>query len=114
MIFVAFFTIIAIVREMYEELNVPWKRYTVGAFGTAALSMTMIPRLPSANNAVAAGWLGTNAMSGPVLGLFAVVLSILFGHVYFTIQVRKIKASGEGFLPTGKGISKCSLKIRNP
>ena len=94
MIFVAFFTIIAIVKEMYEELNVPWKMYTVGAFGTAALSMTMIPGSPSANNAVAAGWLGTNAMSGPVLGLFAVVLSILFGHVYFTIQVRKIKASG--------------------
>ena len=43
MIFVAFFTIIAIVKEMYEELNVPWKMYTVGAFGTAALSMTMIP-----------------------------------------------------------------------
>ena len=98
MIFVAFFTIIAIVKEMYEELNVPWKMYTVGAFGTAALSMTMIPGSPSANNAVAAGWLGTNAMSGPVLGLFAVVLSILFGHVYFTIQVRKIKASGEAAL----------------
>lgn len=112
MIFVAFFTIIAIVKEMYEELNVPWKMYTVGAFGTAALSMTMIPGSPSANNAVAAGWLGTNAMSGPVLGLFAVVLSILFGHVYFTIQVRKIKASGEGFLPTGKGISE--VQFENP
>ena len=72
----------------------------------------MYKRQPSANNAVAAGWLGTNAMSGPVLGLFAVVLSILFGHVYFTIQVRKIKASGEGFLPTGKGISE--VQFENP
>lgn len=112
MIFVAFFTIIAIVKEMYMELNVPWRMYTVGAFGTAALSMTMIPGSPSANNAVAAGWLGTNAMSGPMLGLIAVVLSVIFGHFYFARQVKKIKETGEGFLPTGARIAE--VEFENP
>ena len=114
MIFVAFFTIIAVVKEMYQELNVPWKMYTVGAFGTAALSMTMIPGSPSANNAVAAGWLGTTAMSGPMLGIIAVILSIVFGHIYFSIQVKKIKASGEGFLPTGARIAEVDFDMPEP
>ncbi len=112
MIFVAFFTIIAIVKEMYQELNVPWKMYTVVPFGTAALSMTMIPGSPSANNAVAAGWLGTNAMSGAVLGLIAVVLSIIVGHFYLSHEAKKIIKNGEGFLPTGAKIA--AVEFENP
>ncbi len=112
MIFVAFFTIIAIVKEMYQELNVPWKMYTVVPFGTAALSMTMIPGSPSANNAVAAGWLGTNAMSGPMLGLIATVLSLIFGHFYLSHEAAKIKKRGEGFLPTGQKIME--VEFDNP
>lgn len=112
MIFVAFFTIIAIVKEMYCELDVPWKMYTVVPFGTAALSMTMIPGSPSANNAVAAGWLGTNAMSGAMLGLIATVLSIIVGHFYLSHETKKIKKTGEGFLPTGKRITE--VEFDNP
>ncbi len=106
MIFVAFFTIIAIVKEMYQELDVPWRMYTVVPFGTAALSMTMIPGSPSANNAVAAGWLGTNALSGPMLGLIATVLSIIVGHFYLSHEAKKIRIKNEKFLPSGERIMK--------
>ncbi len=104
MIFVAFFTIIAIVKEMYKELDVPWRMYGVVPFGTAGLSMTMIPGSPSANNAVASGYLGTNAMSGPVLGLIAAFIACIVAHFYFSRTIKKIEASGEGFLPTGARI----------
>lgn len=104
MIFVAFFTIIAIVKELYEELDVPWRYYSCVVFGTATLSMTMVPGSPSANNAVAAGWLGTNAMSGPMLGIIATVLSIIVGHFFFSYECKKFMAKGEGFLPDGERI----------
>jgi len=114
MIFVAFFTIIAIVKEMYQELDVPWYMYTVVPFGTAALSMTMVPGSPSANNAVAAGWLGTNAMSGPMLGLIATILSIIVGHFYFSYYTKKIKRNKEGFLPSGERIMKVQFETPEP
>jgi H+/gluconate symporter-like permease len=114
MLFVAFFTIIAIVKEMYQELDVPWRMYTVVPFGTAALSMTMIPGSPSANNAVAAGWLGTNAMSGPMLGLIATVLSLIVGHFYLSHEAKKIKLKNEGFLPSGEHIMKVQFESPEP
>lgn len=105
-VFVAFFTVIAVAKELFEEMNIPWRMYGVTSLGVSALALTMAPGSPSVNNAIAAGALGTTAMAAPVLGILACIFAIVLGGLYFSWEMRGIRKRGEGFEPTGAEIKK--------
>ena len=105
-VFVAFFTVIAVAKELFEEMNIPWRLYGVSSLGVSALALTMAPGSPSVNNAIAAGALGTTAMAAPVLGILACIFAIILGGIYFSWEMRGARKRGEGFEPTGEEIKK--------
>ncbi len=104
--FVCFFTVIAVAKELFKEMDIPWRLYGVHMVGAGVLALTMAPGSPSVNNVIAGNALGTTAMSGAVLGLIACVLMIVFSHLYFCWELSIVKKKDEHFLPTGAEISK--------
>lgn len=105
-VFVAFFTVIAVAKEVFQEMNIPWRLYGVSSLGVSALALTMAPGSPSVNNAIASNALGTTAMAAPVLGILACLFAIILGTLYFSWELRGIRKRGEEFLPTGGEIEK--------
>lgn len=108
-VFVCFFTVIAVAKELFEDLNIPWRLYGVNSLGVAAMALTMAPGSPSVNNAIAAGALGTTAMAAPGLSIIAMVLAAICGQIYFSWELSNARKNGEGFLPTGSEIVKSDL-----
>lgn len=108
-VFVCFFTVIAIAKELFEEMDIPWRLYGVNSLGVACIALTMAPGSPSVNNAIAANALGTTAMAAPGLSLIAVALAVVIGHIYFTWELNNAHKKGEHFLPTGADIVKSDL-----
>ncbi len=105
-VFVAFFTVIAIAKELFEEVDVPWRLYPVSCLGVAVMGLTMAPGSPSVNNAIASDILGTTAMAAPVLGILGCVLAIIGGQLYFMWELKRVEKNDEHFIDTGKEISK--------
>ena len=108
-VFVAFFTVIAIAKEMFQELDVPWRLYGVNILGAGVLALTMAPGSPSVNNVIAGEALGTNAMAAPMLGLIGCLLAMLLAGIYFKWEIKQVEKNREGFLPTGAEIAKVNL-----
>ncbi len=105
-VFVCFFTVIAVSKELYQELDIPWRLYACSCLGPGVMALTMAPGTPSVNNsAIPVAILGTTPMAAPVLGIIACVLAIIIGQLYFTWELRNVKKNDEHFLPTGKGIA---------
>lgn len=108
-VFVAFFTVIAVAKEMFQELDVPWRLYGVNILGAGVLALTMAPGSPSVNNVIAGQALGTDAMAAPMLGLIGCVLACIFAGIYFKWEISQVEKNNEGFLPTGAEIAKVNL-----
>ena len=110
-VFVAFFTVIAVAKEMFEELDVPWRLYGVNILGAGVLALTMAPGSPSVNNVIAGEALGTNAMAAPTLGIIGCLIAIFLAGIYFKWEISQVEKNHEGFLPTGAEIAKVQLKV---
>lgn len=110
-VFVAFFTVIAVAKEMFEELDVPWRLYGVNILGAGVLALTMAPGSPSVNNVIAGEALGTNAMAAPALGIIGCLIAVFLAGIYFKWEIRQVEKNHEGFLPTGAEIAKVQLKV---
>ena len=108
-VFVAFFTVIAIAKELFEKMDIPWRLYGVGSLGVSALALTMAPGSPSVNNNIASNALGTTAMAAPVLSLLAMLIAIICGHIYYSWELSIVRRKDEHFLPTGAEIAKVDL-----
>ena len=108
-VFVAFFTVIAIAKELFEKMDIPWRLYGVGSLGVSALALTMAPGSPSVNNNIASNYLSTTAMAAPGLSLLAMLIAILLGHLYFSWELRNVRRDDEHFLPTGTQIAQVDL-----
>ncbi|MCI5563045.1 MAG: hypothetical protein MR393_07900 [Intestinimonas massiliensis] len=108
-VFVCFFTVIAIAKELFEEMEIPWRMYGVNSLGVACIALTMAPGSPSVNNAIAGQILGTTPMAAPGLSLIAVALACVIGHIYISWELRTARKNGERFLPTGAEIVKSDL-----
>lgn len=107
--FVAMFTIIAVAKELYREMDVPWGLYGCQILGSGCIAMTMLPGSPSIPNIVASTALGTTPMSAPVLGIICALIALCLGTLYISWELRLAEKKGEGFLPTGAEISKTIL-----
>ncbi len=111
-VFVIFFTVIAIAKELFQEMDVPWRMYPVSCLGVAVMALTMAPGSPSVNNAIAAKVLGTTAMAAPVLGVLGCLLAIIGGQIYFSWELKRIEKRDEHFMDTGKEI--CKVQFIDP
>lgn len=104
--FVAMFTVIAVAKELYREMDVPWGLYGCQILGSGCIAMSMLPGSPSIPNIVASTALGTTPMAAPVLGLLCAGFALCLGIVYISWELRRAARKQEGFFPTGAEITK--------
>lgn len=105
-LFVVVFTLVAIGKDLFEELDVPWGMYTCATLGSGCFTMTMLPGSPAIQNLIPMEYLGTTATAAPVLGIISSVLAIFLGICWIVFLTRRNERKGIGFLPSGAEISK--------
>ena len=108
--FVVVFTLVAIAKKLFEEVDVPWRFYTCAPLGSGVIAQSMIPGSPSIHNIIPTEYLGTTTMAAPVIGLICSVVAAIIGTAYITHIVRKADRNGEGFLPSGTLIKQTEIK----
>lgn len=108
-LFVLTFTIVAIAKELYKELDVAWHLYGCGLLGSATLTLSMLPGSPQVQNIIPTKFFGTTPMAAPVLGLISAVIMLGLGMAYIKYAINKTAKAGEGFFPTGNLIDQVDL-----
>lgn len=108
-LFVVVFTLVAIGRSLFKELNVPWHYYTVSGFGSGTITMAFIPGSPQALNLIPPKYFGTDAMAAPLLGIASSLFFIVMFLAYVKYLTDKSIKNGEGFYPTGAEIDKTPI-----
>ena len=108
--FVAMFTIIAVAKELYREMDVPWGLYGCQILGSGCIAMSMLPGTPSVPNIIASTTLGTPPTAAPVIGILSALFALFIGIIYISWELRRAEKNREGFYPTGAEIAKTIIK----
>ncbi|ETA82154.1 GntP family permease [Youngiibacter fragilis] len=109
-LFVVMFTMVIIAKNLFEELGIPWRLYTLVSLGMSVYTMTMLPGTPAIQNIIPIKYLGTTPTAAPILGLIGTAVSLVLGIAWIKFQLARAEKLQEGFLPTGTEISKVVLK----
>ncbi len=104
--FLVVFLMVAIARQLFEELDIPWKMYGCACLGSATFTAGMLPGSPSTTNLIPMSYLGTTPTAGATLGILASLLCVTLGTLFIIWEVTKAEKKGEGFMPTGQNIVK--------
>lgn len=97
-LFVVVFAIYPIAISLFREANIP-RRLIPGAIacGAFTFSMTAFPGNPQLNNIIPTRYFGTNAMSGPILGIVGGLIMLVGGVIWLMYREKKLVAAGECF-----------------
>ncbi|MBO9353753.1 GntP family permease [Bordetella petrii] len=95
-VFVAFFVLVPMTREMFKAANIP-ARLMPAAIGLGAFTFTMsaMPGTPSTNNAIPMPYFGTTTFAAPGLGIIASLITLAFGMWWLQRAEAKARAAGE-------------------
>lgn len=98
-VFVAFFVLVPMAREMFKAANLP-SRLMPAAIGLGAFTFTMsaMPGTPSTNNAIPMPYFGTTTFAAPGLGIIASIITLLFGLWWLSRAEAKARAAGESYV----------------
>ncbi|MCR6500453.1 GntP family permease [Shinella sp. CPCC 101442] len=98
-VFVAFFVLVPMAREMFKAANIP-ARLMPAAIGLGAFTFTMsaMPGTPSTNNAIPMPYFGTTTFAAPGLGIIASIITLAFGLWWLARIEAKARAAGEGYV----------------
>lgn len=104
--FLVVFLMVAIARQLFQELDIPWKFYGFACLGTATFTAGMLPGSPSTTNLIPMKFLGTTATAGALIGIIGSVTIIVLTVLFMIFEVKRAEKKGEGFMPTGAAIAK--------
>lgn len=106
--FVIVFTVVAIGRDMFEELDIPWLYYCYGSAGIYP-AMVMGGSL-YATNIIATEGFKVSPSAGFGLSVIMVIVCFLVLACMIKLDVRKINKSNERFLPYGAAIKSLQME----
>ena len=111
-VFVAFFVLVPMTREMFKAANIP-ARLMPAAIGLGAFTFTMsaMPGTPSTNNAIPMPYFGTTTFAAPGLGIIASIITLIFGMWWLQRAEAKARAAGDGYTDKDEGVV-ISQKVR--
>lgn len=99
-IFIVIFTIVALSRPLFRELNIPWHLLLAPlVLGCATFTMTMFPGSPSIQNVIPTV-LGTTLTAAPLIGIVASIAVIIWGLLYMKWQLKIALNNGEEYIRT--------------
>jgi H+/gluconate symporter-like permease len=98
-VFVAFFVLVPMAREMFKAANIP-ARLMPATIGLGAFTFTMsaMPGTPSTNNAIPMPYFGTTTFAAPGLGIIASIVTLAFGMWWLNRAEAKARAAGECYV----------------
>lgn len=97
-VFVAFFVLVPMAREMFQAANLP-RRLMPAAIGLGAFTFTMsaMPGTPSVNNAIPMPYFGTTTFAAPGLGIIASIIIVVLGMWWLRRAEAAARKVGEGY-----------------
>jgi H+/gluconate symporter-like permease len=97
-VFVAFFVLVPMTREMFKAANIP-ARLMPAAIGLGAFTFTMsaLPGTPSTNNAIPMPYFGTTTFAAPGIGIIASIVTFAFGMWWLARAEAAARAAGEAY-----------------
>lgn len=97
-VFVAFFVLVPMTREMFKAANIP-ARLMPAAIGLGAFTFTMsaLPGTPSTNNAIPMPYFGTTTFAAPGLGIIASIVTFAFGMWWLARAEAAARKAGETY-----------------
>lgn len=97
-LFVVVFAVYPFAAEMFRQSDIP-KRLIPATIALGAFSFTMdaLPGTPQIQNIIPSAFFNTNAWAAPWLGLIGALFVLVVGLLYLQRQLRKARASGEGY-----------------
>jgi H+/gluconate symporter-like permease len=98
-VFVAFFVLVPMAREMFKAANLP-SRLMPAAIGLGAFTFTMsaLPGTPSTNNAIPMPYFGTTTFAAPGLGIIASLITLAFGMWWLGRAEAAARKTGETYI----------------
>ena len=104
--FVIVFTVLYTARDLYQEINIPWRFYCYG--GACSAITCVLPGSLQLVNIQLSEMYGTPLTAAPVLGVIGFVVFILVFLVLARRDIRKAEHTGEGFMDTGAAFANTS------
>ena len=97
-VFVAFFVLVPMAREMFQAADIP-RRLMPATIGLGAFTFTMsaMPGTPSVNNAIPMPYFGTTTFAAPGLGIIASIVIMVIGMWWLRRAEAAARKAGEGF-----------------
>jgi H+/gluconate symporter-like permease len=104
-VFVAFFVLVPMTREMFKAANIP-ARLMPAAIGLGAFTFTMsaLPGTPSTNNAIPMPYFGTTTFAAPGLGIIASIVTFAFGMWWLARAEAVARKAGEVYVDDSEAL----------
>ena len=97
-LFVAFFVLAPMARELFVVANIPQRLKPAAiALGTSSFTMSAMPGTPAIQNTIPMPFFGTTPFAAPGLGIIASAIMLAFGLWWLKRAAATARRSGEGF-----------------
>jgi H+/gluconate symporter-like permease len=97
-LFVAFFVLAPMARELFRVANIPHRLMPAAiALGTSTFTMSALPGTPAIQNTIPMPFFGTTPFAAPGLGIIAAVIMLAFGLWWLRRVEASARKSGEGY-----------------
>lgn len=97
-LFVAFFVLAPMARELFRAANIPRRLMPATiALGTSTFTMSALPGTPAIQNTIPMPFFGTTPFAAPGLGIIASAIMLAFGLWWLARAEASARASGEGY-----------------
>lgn len=111
--YAAIFTLVALAKEVFEELDIHWGLYALGSLGSGKLAQ-FFPGTAELVNQLPIEYFGSKPSSGAFIGVATAVIIFVLATIYTSIVLRRYKAKGIGFHPSGSAIAEQDIKVNAP
>jgi H+/gluconate symporter-like permease len=97
-LFVAFFVLAPMARELFRAANIPQRLMPATiALGTSTFTMSAMPGTPAIQNTIPMPFFGTTPFAAPGLGIIASAIMLAFGLWWLGRAEASARRSGEGY-----------------
>src|SRR5262244_4623238 len=97
-LFVAFFVLAPMARELFRAANIPHRLMPAAiALGTSTFTMSAMPGTPAIQNTIPMPFFGTTPFAAPGLGLIASAIMLAFGLWWLGRAESSARKTGEGY-----------------
>ena len=97
-LFVAFFVLAPMARELFRVANIPHRLMPAAiALGTSTFTMSAMPGTPAIQNTIPMPFFGTTPFAAPGLGMIAAAIMLAFGLWWLARAEASARKSGEGY-----------------